>query len=441
MINGLQIETTDGDLEYGFNALNSRHLIFSTNQNERMRIRSNGNVGIGTNNPGRTLHTFHDTGFNQLNQSAGTFSYLMFQDSGSTNNTSVRVGSNGNDAVVYAGGGEKVRVKSDGKVGIGTNAPQRNLHIRASNAGLALQITGPGQSGRLYFQDTDNNLIGSIQGYIDDGAIAFRGANAERMRIKSNGNVGIGTGDPTAKLHVNGTSKFAEKTTHDKGITVNGNVANFFGGETTVATTSSATAKFRMYLDGRALTQITGSSSAAPPITVLRSNNSAAGSWSAISLRSSNGDGSNQNTRSIIQLNGTSTRMIDVRMGATGVAMADGATDIIKALQPKVITQDGETFNGFLPADLAGTFATAVEGEAGATVAIGTYTDPDGVVENDVEEPEALPYGATWQQTGTRDLMQGVSRGELIPLLTKALQEALEKIETLETRLNDAGIA
>ena len=47
----------------------------------------------------------------------------------------------------------------------------------------------------------------------------------------------------------------------------------------------------------------------------------------------------------------------------------------------------------------------------------------------------------TWIATGTRDVYQGVDQSKLIPLLTKALQEALDKIETLETRLSDAGIA
>ena len=390
------------------------------------------NVGIGTNNPARTFHIRNDTGFNQLNQSTGTFSYLCFQDSGSTNNNSVRVGSNGNDAVIYAAGGEKVRIKSNARVGIGTNDPQRTLHVRGSNATLGLQVTAAGHSARLYFEKNDGTLIGSIQGLESDGAMTFRGTSAERMRIAANGNVGINQNNPTFKLDVTGTARFTGKTTHENGISSTSASANFFAGETTVATTTSATAKFRMHLDGRVLTQITGSSSAAPPITVIRANNSAAGSWSGISLRSANSDGSNQNTRSIIQLNGTSTRMIDVRMGATGVAMADGATDIVKALQPKVITQDGETFSGFLPADLAGTFDEAVEGEAGATVAVGTYTDADGVIQTDVVEPEAIPFGATWQQTGTQDVMQGVSRGELIPLLTKALQEALERIEVLE---------
>ena len=174
-----------------------------------------------------------------------------------------------------------------------------------------------------------------------------------------------------------------------------------------------------------------GTSSANPCLILRRNNTNSTGGWRAIEMY--NHDNSSSG---FLKISGSTTRVIDSRLGATGVAMADGAADIVKALQPKVITQGGETFNGFLPADLVGTFAAAVDGEAGATLAIGTYTDPDGVVETEVEEPEAIPFGGSWQQTGTRDLMQGVSRGELIPLLTKALQETIAKNEELEARLS-----
>ena len=43
--------------------------------------------------------------------------------------------------------------------------------------------------------------------------------------------------------------------------------------------------------------------------------------------------------------------------------------------------------------------------------------------------------------TVERQYVTDVDQSKLIPLLTKALQEALDKIETLETRLSDAGIA
>jgi hypothetical protein len=38
----------------------------------------------------------------------------------------------------------------------------------------------------------------------------------------------------------------------------------------------------------------------------------------------------------------------------------------------------------------------------------------------------------TWTATGTQPVYQGVDQTKLIPLLTKALQEALERIEVLE---------
>jgi hypothetical protein len=45
---GLQIITNGGSqsLEWGFNALNSRSLVFNTNQTERMKINSSGNIII-----------------------------------------------------------------------------------------------------------------------------------------------------------------------------------------------------------------------------------------------------------------------------------------------------------------------------------------------------------------------------------------------------------
>ena len=117
----------------------------------------------------------------------------------------------------------------------------------------------------------------------------------------------------------------------------------------------------------------------------------------------------------------------------TLTAFSGAATDIIKAINPGL--------NGFIAHELQAAVPNAVTGTQDETEAIGTFTDADGSVETEVTEPEAIPFGATWTQTGTRDVYQGVDHTKLIPLLTKALQEALDKIETLETRLNDAGIA
>lgn len=69
--NSLQVITSDGNLSWGFNALNSRNLVFQTNQTERMRIDSSGNVGLGTTAPDTALH---------LSTSASTGSVIRLEN-------------------------------------------------------------------------------------------------------------------------------------------------------------------------------------------------------------------------------------------------------------------------------------------------------------------------------------------------------------------------
>ena len=116
----------------------------------------------------------------------------------------------------------------------------------------------------------------------------------------------------------------------------------------------------------------------------------------------------------------TVTRMADARV-LTLTPIVD-AVDKIKGLSP------GR--EGFLAADIGAVEPEAVFGEENAVTPIGTYTDLDGNVETEVDEPEAIPYGATWQQTGTREDYQSADATKLIPLLTKALQEVLRKEDT-----------
>ena len=152
------------------------------------------------------------------------------------------------------------------------------------------------------------------------------------------------------------------------------------------------------------------------------------------------------------------------------------ASQIVSQLSPKL--------EGFIAHELQSYVPEAVIGTQDAEEAIGTLADYNGtVLETEVTEPsaedltyteevEATPYVAavaatydeygteltaevpeaeatyttvtrtrTWTPSGNRPVYQGVDQTKLIPLLTKALQEALDKIETLETRLSDAGIA
>ena len=129
------------------------------------------------------------------------------------------------------------------------------------------------------------------------------------------------------------------------------------------------------------------------------------------------------------------------------------ASELINQLNPSTYqfkSEPGVICHGFLAHELQTTLPRAVSGTKDATEAIGTLADYDGtVLESDVTEPSAeeLEYTEevetdgvatmvtrtrTWTPSGTRPVYQGVDQTKLIPLLTKALQEALDRIETLE---------
>ena len=126
------------------------------------------------------------------------------------------------------------------------------------------------------------------------------------------------------------------------------------------------------------------------------------------------------------------------------VTPLNGASDIVKAIDVVNFKYtdrgNGEIHRGFIAHQLqeAGV-PEAVWGTKDATETYGTYTDNDGNVETDVVEPAVIPSGASFVAEGTRDVYQGVDQTKLIPLLTKALQECLERIETLEAAATSSG--
>tara|TARA_Y100000310_G_scaffold37967_1_gene35587 strand:- start:663 stop:1541 length:879 start_codon:yes stop_codon:yes gene_type:complete len=86
-------------------------------------------------------------------------------------------------------------------VGIGTASPAKNLHLYGSSGEVELRI----QSDTSYcsiVQKDNAELI--IQNAASNGVIIFHDDTAERMRIDSDGKVGIGTTNPSHLLTVAG---------------------------------------------------------------------------------------------------------------------------------------------------------------------------------------------------------------------------------------------
>jgi len=119
---------------------------------------------------------------------------------------------------------------ASGNVGIGTTAPADNLEVKGANTGV--RISGSlnddlflnfGAGGTVYHQ-IKSNASGGFLDIIAGGSagggghnIRFITDNVEKMRLTSNGNIGIGTVNPLSKLDVNGTSIFRNSLMVDYG--------------------------------------------------------------------------------------------------------------------------------------------------------------------------------------------------------------------------------
>ena len=110
---------------------------------------------------------------------------------------------------VETAGTERLRITSDGKVGIGETDPSSysinadNLVITgASHEGITIK-SGNSNRGSIYFSDVDAEGRGQIiyQHLID--ALDFSTNATQRLRITSDGSVGIGTDNPLNGLDVN----------------------------------------------------------------------------------------------------------------------------------------------------------------------------------------------------------------------------------------------
>jgi len=165
-----------------------------------------GNVGIGTTSPNKKLHVNSGT-INEAArfESTDVGAFIEFKDSGTTDLPII--GAVGNNFDIRTGGSTSVRVTSAGNVGIGTDSPGYKLQINDGN----VAITG-GTSSTLFMNTNTNQLYGDVNGVVilkANDNLRLHTNSAERVRIISNGNVGIGTTNPNHKFEVHGLSSGA----------------------------------------------------------------------------------------------------------------------------------------------------------------------------------------------------------------------------------------
>jgi hypothetical protein len=190
------------------------------------RINSNGNsyftggnVGIGTTTPNRQL-TFGSINQDAIqirrlttsegNTSLGTGISWTWRSDSTDNETwaAIRVimPGNSNSNMTFSttpalGGGagllERMRIQDDGNVGIGTTNPSQKLEIAGN-----ISLTQGGN--RLIRIGSATNYYYDLAASGDDFVINEAGTTTRFVIKYPNGNVGIGTNNPTTKLQVDG---------------------------------------------------------------------------------------------------------------------------------------------------------------------------------------------------------------------------------------------
>ena len=225
-------------------------LQFFTNDAEKVRIDSSGNVGINTTNPNHELTVFGDEVNFRLTHSGSTNKYNALYTN--VNGTGVEFNS-------YQDGTgtkrpfsfkqydvERLGIDASGRVGINTdsfNDAREALRVQApaGQSETFLSIISPSTTGssQIFFGDNDFNE-GRIDYNHDENSMAFFTNDSERARITETGAISLNNGELIERCYVQSSPAWGSNgaVDLDNGV-VQYNTSNYGTGAGTLAFTSS----------------------------------------------------------------------------------------------------------------------------------------------------------------------------------------------------------
>jgi hypothetical protein len=446
--------TFTGDTNTGIYSPGADQVAISTNAVERLRIDSNGDLLSGTTGSlgygGRNIILKSGQGYAGIASLTTESRFFSTWDSSAIPMT------------FYQGGSERMRLDSSGRLGLGTTGPVNGgatlLTIRQTGGDLSsttvtranaqgITVSDPasptGNYGNGIWFDSGALLAGiastrittsnwgtDLRFYTHPTATSNLDNVYERVRIDSEGRVGIGTTSPATRLNVfesTGASLFRLNGLNGYNLDIANNFDsgtrydfNIGSGSGAFSFTTSAGERARIDSSGRLLvgtstalgpsTTSTGitlypndysvfSSAGNEPITVNRNNDGAIVSC----RRSGVSVGSISVTTTATAFNTSS----DYRLKENVVPLI-GAVDRLNQLQVhrfNFIADPDKTVDGFIAHEAQAVVPECVTGTKDAV-------DADG-----------------------NPVYQGIDQSKLVPLLTAALQEAIGRIETLEAKV------
>ena len=186
-----------------FGTTSDAKVVLLQNDSAALTIDTDQNVGIGTTSPAKPLHIYSADNQPLRIESSDAYAGIELKDN-TSNASPPLISGVGNALVFYQHNGtdyaERMRLHSDGKVGIGTTSPSVYLDVRAPSG-----VSGPVIS---YFKSDQHGL--GIYMNVESTYSEIRSNNNSYPLVlnkASGGNVGIATATPTkGKLQIDGGS-------------------------------------------------------------------------------------------------------------------------------------------------------------------------------------------------------------------------------------------
>ena len=213
-------------------------------------IASGGNVGIGTEYPDTQLQIFGSstTGNLKIGGGNGAGNHRVFISCTETNSYIDSYGNNAYGKLRINAAPLLLNDAGGGSVGIGTDNPSTVLHV--FDGSLTLENSSGSGNAWTYYKNVDRTYLVGVRGSSND-ALSFYDltADVERLRITTDGKMGVGTQSPDVLLHLSETNADPYNTviTHLK---LNNSGGNGGSGSRIELKTGAARCWIQSFIDG-----------------------------------------------------------------------------------------------------------------------------------------------------------------------------------------------
>ena len=414
-----------------------------TGGSERLRVNSSGNIGINTDDPGRLLTLFAPSSDPFLSLKSGTSNTpgILFGDTASDSIGQIRYYNNGNALTFETNGAEAIRIDSSQRLLVNTATTRNNydngsvtsnlLHVErtaaSGNAGISIcanAATAADAGAILYMGRTKATSNGSTNAVADDdliGRISFQGADGselvEAASIRVNVDETPGSNDMPGRLEFHTTADGAAGATERLRIDSSGRM--LIGASSPV---SGA--------DTNGLLQVSQDVGSNTCIIVAE-NTASSGNLSCFRARLRN-SAPNSIFSAFLQCDDTSGSKAIIRSNGGLANFQSNNVDLSDRNVKKDITAAAGAWNSIKNWEIVNFRYKEQPDDADLNL---------GVIAQQIEEisPEMVTiYQEAKEATESEPAIEqrlGVKQQQMQWAATKALQEAMTRIETLEARL------